>query len=575
MNGASGYLYKIASEAWEFEQIHRLNYRTFVEEIPQHAPNPEERLIDRFHEENTYIISLLDKRLMGMLAVRGKRPFSLDAKLPDLDTYLPDWQNPCEVRLLAVEPDARKTTVFPELFERVVRYCLTAGYDICLISGAARQLKLYKHMGFIPFGPMVGSEQAPYQPMYLALENFRKTLEDTAGRSSFARSRFVEKAAPEQHVYNFLPGPVSTTPEVRKALAEAAISHRGQLFLERMTDLRARLRRLTNACDVQLMPGSGTLANAVVAAQLSLKGTTGLIISNGEFGERLAGNAHSAGLRFEWLRLPWGEVFDMEEVERLVKRLAGNGNGGWIWFAHHETSTGVMNPLAALKELAARFNLHVCVDAISSIGAMPVDLSDVYLATCASGKGLGGFSGIGMVFHQDQPAAAPDRLPGYLDLGHWRAHRSVPHTQPSNLIAALDVAVSQATTTRMQQIDDNARWLRQQLCASGFRLVAPEAAASPGIVTIVSPQNTRTRGRAADSTSSTARRSRQSIGMFGDCCILPERSAAALGEELGMRGFWLNYRSQYLLERDWIQVSLLGNPSRKALEKLVNVLSPV
>jgi hypothetical protein len=46
-------IYKIATEAHEFELIYQLNYRTFVEEIPQHAPNPEGYLIDRFHDENT------------------------------------------------------------------------------------------------------------------------------------------------------------------------------------------------------------------------------------------------------------------------------------------------------------------------------------------------------------------------------------------------------------------------------------------------------------------------------------------------------------------------------------------
>ena len=47
---------KVATEAWEFEQIHRLNYQTFVEEIPQHPPNPEKKLVDKFHQENTYLI---------------------------------------------------------------------------------------------------------------------------------------------------------------------------------------------------------------------------------------------------------------------------------------------------------------------------------------------------------------------------------------------------------------------------------------------------------------------------------------------------------------------------------------
>ena len=62
-------VFKVASEDWEFEQIHRLNYRTFVEEIPQHASNPEGRLVDRFHAENTYIICLQGRRLVGMLAL--------------------------------------------------------------------------------------------------------------------------------------------------------------------------------------------------------------------------------------------------------------------------------------------------------------------------------------------------------------------------------------------------------------------------------------------------------------------------------------------------------------------------
>ena len=50
--------FKIATEEWEFEQIHELNYRTFVEEIPQHQPAEQPRLVDKFHEENTYLICL-------------------------------------------------------------------------------------------------------------------------------------------------------------------------------------------------------------------------------------------------------------------------------------------------------------------------------------------------------------------------------------------------------------------------------------------------------------------------------------------------------------------------------------
>jgi hypothetical protein len=83
-------IYKIATEPHEFELIHRLNYRTFVEEIPQHSANREKRLIDRFHEENTYIVCMNGAELLGMVALRGQRPFSLDFKFDNLDSYVPE-----------------------------------------------------------------------------------------------------------------------------------------------------------------------------------------------------------------------------------------------------------------------------------------------------------------------------------------------------------------------------------------------------------------------------------------------------------------------------------------------------
>ena len=89
MNGQMPLVFKVASEDWEVEQIHRLNYKTFVEEIPQHHAAPAQRLVDKFHAENTYLICLAGRTLAGMLAMRGNRPFSLDQKLPDLDAHLP------------------------------------------------------------------------------------------------------------------------------------------------------------------------------------------------------------------------------------------------------------------------------------------------------------------------------------------------------------------------------------------------------------------------------------------------------------------------------------------------------
>jgi hypothetical protein len=102
--------FKIASEPDEFEQIHRLNYQAFVEEIPQHPPNPARRLVDRFHAENRYVIGLDGQRVMAMLALRDQRPFSLDLKLANLEQYLPPHHHLGEVlsstlpRPIAMQP---------------------------------------------------------------------------------------------------------------------------------------------------------------------------------------------------------------------------------------------------------------------------------------------------------------------------------------------------------------------------------------------------------------------------------------------------------------------------------------
>lgn len=525
---------KVATEEWEFEQIHRLNYRTFVEEIPQHAPNPEGRLVDRFHAENLYVIALHGRDLVGMVAIRQQRPFSLDSKVTNLDAHLPAGRKPVEVRLLAIAPEFRKTAVFVALFEQVVRQCVEDGFDIAVLSGTTRQLKLYQHLGCTPFGPVVGSAGALYQPMYLTCEAFGRTAEKSA---AFREVFVAERAAPKP--LNLLPGPVLTTPEVDAAFTAPAISHRGPAFLDQLASVRSALCELTGARNVQILPGSGSLGNAVVAAQLGLRKTTGLVLSNGEFGERIAGDARRAGLRFDWLRLRWGDVFDLEQVKTFIARLP---RGGWVWCVHHETSTGMLNPLDELKNLAVDHGLHICVDCISSLGAVRVDLRGVHLATGTSGKGLGSYPGLALVFHDHNPSPEPDRLAGYLDLGHWAVHASCPHTHSSNLVAGLAAAMKGVGPERVRRIHDNSTSLRHALQARGFSIVAPEFAACPAVITLAIDDNT---------------------------------DAMQVGEELEQRGFLLNFRSSHLRSRNWIQLSLLGDPPRAGLERFLHTLNAV
>lgn len=147
-------VFKVADTPEEFEAIHALNYRTFVEEIPQHAPNGERRLVDKFHAENTYLIALAGSQLAGMIALRARRPFSLHAKLTDLDDHLSPDRRWVEVRLLAVEREWRGSDVFAGLMRLLKREVTARGHDAAVVSATTRQRKLYEHLGFEPFGPL-------------------------------------------------------------------------------------------------------------------------------------------------------------------------------------------------------------------------------------------------------------------------------------------------------------------------------------------------------------------------------------------------------------------------------------
>src|SRR5436190_4517724 len=312
MNAARSVAFKIASEESEFEQVFRLNYRTFVEELPQHPPNPEKRLVDRFHHENTYLIALDGDRVIGMMAVRDKRPFSLDEKLGNIDRYLPPARKMCEVRLLAVLPSHRNGMVFQGLLKLLLDYGRSRHYNLAVISGTVRQQKLYKHLGFVPFGPLVGPKEAQYQPMYLTLEEFEEVATPLLNVASAA-----DRAL---NPISFLPGPVSLRAEIRAALDKLPLSHRCDKFKEEVTLTKTLLCQLVRAQRVEILLGSGTLANDVITAQLSLVAAPGMILNNGEFGSRLVDHARRFGLSFHALEIEWGGVFDREQVGQTLDR---------------------------------------------------------------------------------------------------------------------------------------------------------------------------------------------------------------------------------------------------------------
>jgi aspartate aminotransferase-like enzyme/GNAT superfamily N-acetyltransferase len=517
-------IYKVATEPRELEMIHGLNYRTFVEEIPQHARNPARRLVDRFHAENTYVICVDQDRLAGMVALRGVRPFSLDDKVPDLDSHLPPARKPCEIRLLAVEAEYRKTSVFAGLMVRLLQVARARGYDVAVISGTTRQLRLYRHIGFEPFGSLVGAAGAQYQPMMLTLERFESCV-----------GSLIAELAAEPPAVSFLPGPVQVNAQVHDAFVRRPISHRDEAFAGLLDAVQRRLRLLTSAAHAAVLLGSGTLANDAVAAQLACKRAPGLVLANGEFGERLVDHARRWRLDFDACRAQWGKPFDPDELSRRLHQ----GKPAWLWLVHCETSTGVLNDLAAVRALCRETGTELCVDAISSVGTVEVDFRDVAFATAVSGKGLGAYPGLAIVFHRDPPCDGPS-LPAYLDLRLYSGVASVPFTHSSNLVAALSFALARIGPARYESVRRDSALLRRKLDEMGLDCVAAAAHASPGIITVALPAAI---------------------------------SSAAVGEQLRAAGYSLAFRSRYLLQRNWLQIALMGDYSGPQLSSMLSSLN--
>lgn len=336
---------------------------------------------------------------------------------------------------------------------------------------------------------------------------------------------------------SFLSGPVMISPKVSKAFAQDAILHRSSEFSELVSEVQTKLRIITKAKYSTLMMGSGSLANEAIAANLStLENEFGLIISNGEFGERLINQATRHNLNFYSLKKNWGEVFDYDEIaEILLKKKID-----WIWFVHCETSTGMMNDLERILTIANKTNAKVCVDCVSSIGIYQIDLSKIYLASASSNKGLESFAGIAIVLHNHQPKPH-NNISQYLDIGFYHVKNNIPFTFSSNLVnalnASLEVILQKNKTAKIKKLNDAfANFLQWQK----IKIVVSEKVKSCAITTIEFDQ---------------------------------AQQSEKLGQFLESQGILVHYQNSYLKERNWLQIAFFSSSIRFSdLERLKNLI---
>ncbi len=160
----------------------------------------------------------------------------------------------------------------------------------------------------------------------------------------------------------------------------------------------------------------------------------GLVLVNGEFGERLAGQASRAGLRFRALRWRWGSPWDLDQIDAEIAG-ALTEPPAWIWAVHLETSAGVLNRVPELISLASNCGARVALDCVSSLGAVPLPEQGVWMSTGVSGKSLGAYAGLAFVFASqqalDQTSAAS--FPASMDVAAAAAQSGPQFTVASPL----------------------------------------------------------------------------------------------------------------------------------------------
>ena len=284
-------------------------------------------------------------------------------------------------------------------------------------------------------------------------------------------------------------------------------------------------------------------------------------MSNGEFGSRLVDQARRFNLEFETLEFPWGQPLDLDAVRKKLERRSPTrlvstskqlraapetGAPGepptWLWCAHCETSTGVLADLDALKAMCVELGVKLCLDCISTIGTLPVDLTGVFLASCSSGKGLRAYPGLTMVFYHHQVTPVPEKLPR-ISTSDITRRNGIPFTFSSNLLHALHAAVKRVDwESDLPETAELSAGLRLRLAEMGLDLIGNGAKTSPAVITIALP---------------------------------PEMNSLKIGEAMQEAGYLLSCNSGYLRRKNWIEICLMGEGLHEKVVPVANALNRI
>jgi 2-aminoethylphosphonate-pyruvate transaminase len=291
------------------------------------------------------------------------------------------------------------------------------------------------------------------------------------------------------------PGPANTSRSVREALVMPDLCHREPEFFEMMRECRERLVRLAGCPDrfaAVLFTGSGTAAVEAAVCSAVPKDRALLVVNNGVYGDRLTRIARVHGIPAEVVAYDVTTPVDPADVEAALRRRPDVSH---VAVVHHETTTGLLNPVMEVARVAARAGRRVLIDAMSSLFGEPLDedADGVDFVMASANKCLQGVPGIAFVLARrsalEALAAQPPRSV-YLDLhGHYTTQErdNTPFTPAVQVLHAMRQALveleTEGVSSRIARYAENARVLRRGMADLGFEILVPEGARSSILTT--------------------------------------------------------------------------------------------
>jgi alanine-glyoxylate transaminase / serine-glyoxylate transaminase / serine-pyruvate transaminase len=248
------------------------------------------------------------------------------------------------------------------------------------------------------------------------------------------------------------PGPSMVHPRVLRALSAPLLGHLDPAFLTVMNDMQTLLRYVFQTSNRFTIAISGTGSAGMEASIVNLveAGDAVVVGINGVFGTRLASIVERCGGKAIRMEAPWGECLDTLAIEQALRR---SSPVKAVAVVHAETSTGAWQPLDSIANLCRQHGALFIVDAVTSLGGMPVDVDRIGIDVCYSATqkclscppGLSPFT----MSERALTAVKQRRTPcqsWYLDMAliadYWaEGTRTYHHTAPISMLYALREAL--------------------------------------------------------------------------------------------------------------------------------------